>query len=303
MEKLRVNGNEYHQWFDSFEELALELPKMMERVPGNQRILSISREWIRDVNWLGHLGGARQHLQYIMSGWPQYAEAVRDAAKTIEATLDLSTVTAMTMDVRRRKRMRRESGDMLHITRVWNGDLEHAWDRPERVPRRAPSQRYATVFIDITAASYRKAKDGVWRAACAMKLNDLFTAVGISTEVWIGESSREAYPGNEREAYHSWRAVCAKNFMQPLNEDRLAALSSVGTMRTLSFEMMAASPYRIDTSFGYPLNAGLPINLRERQERGERVIRIGECWSVYDAHKEFAAVAAALANKEVEDVA
>jgi hypothetical protein len=302
VEKLKVNGNEYHQWFDSFEELIAELPKLSERQPAN---IATLRSGMDDTSerWLGHSKGPVAHMGLIRDGWPEYADAVRAAARVIEAGLDLSTVTAMTMDVRRRKRMRRDSGDTLHMTRVWSGDLEHAWDKPERTPRRSPSQRYATVYIDLVAASYRKAGEGIWRAACAAKLNDLFTSAGISTEVWVGDSVAHAYPDATAFARHTWVAVKAKDFMQPLNEDRLAALSSVGTLRTLGFMQLAAAPYRISSGFGMPSNRGLPLPLRERQERGERVIRIGECWSMHEAQREIDAVARSLANKEVEDVA
>lgn len=303
MEKL-VNGREYHVWFDSFEEMEAELPKMAERRPENRtKLMSVFREGqlsSASVRRYGHSDGPAGMLKRIRDGWPEYARSVYDVAGRLEANLELSTVRAMTMDVRRRKRMRRDSGDTLHMTRVWSGDLEHAWDRPERTPRRAPSQRYATVYIDLAAASMREAREGVWRAACAAKINDVFTSAGIATEVWVGSSTVRAFP-DHRDPQLSWTGVRAKQFTQPLNEDRLAALSSVGALRTIGFMMRAAAPYRLSKDFGMPLNRGLPWPLRERQDRGERVIRIGECWDMDDARREVAAVAAALANKEVTE--
>lgn len=298
MEKLAVNGREYHIWFNSFEEMERELPKYNERQLRNQQEL---RDTPTGTYWFGHDKGFDGHLKLVRDGWPQYADVVRAVSQRIEANLDLSTVQAMTTDVRRRKRMRRDSGDTLHMTRVWNGDLDHAWDRPERVPRRAPSQRYATIYVDLSSSAIRNASEGIWRAACAMKINDLFTSAGIATEVWVGDSTGAAYNGRGvTEAGATWTGVCAKEFTQPLNEDRLAVLTSIGTLRTVCFMMLAAAPYEIRSSFGSPFNHGLVLPLRERLAKGERVIRIGSCWSMDDAKREIAAVAAALSNKEEE---
>jgi hypothetical protein len=302
MEKL-VNGREYHIWFESFEEMEAEMPKMAERRPENRTTLlqaiACRRTEMDGRRWWGHSDGHVGMLKRIREGWPEYAQVVHDCAKRLEAHLELSTVRAMTMDVRRRKRARRESGDMLHMTRVWNGDLEHAWDRPERTPRHAPTQRYATVYVDLAASANRNANDGIWRAVAAAKINDLFTSAGVATEVWVGSSSSGAYPNAV--AQMCWTGVRVKQFTQPLNEDRVAALTSVGALRTVGFMLKAAAPYTISSGFGMPLNRGLPLPLRERHDRGERVIRIGECWSLDDARREVAAVAAALANKEVTE--
>jgi hypothetical protein len=298
-EDTKVNG-EYHIWFDSFEEFERELPAMIARK--NQLMydsLKGSGFASGGTRWWGHSEGYQGMMKRLREGWSEYLTEVRVAEQLMDLHMELGTAEVIVKDVRRRKRHRRDMGDSLDMHRVWSGDLEHAWERPERVPRRAPSERYATVYVDLAAASMRDARDGIWRAAATMKICDLFTASGISTEIWTGDSTK--YPYQNGGPLKSWNAVRIKEFSQPLNEDRLAALSSVGTLRSLGFAMILGGPWAASTGYGSPLNEGLPLVLRERQKAGQRVIRIGECWTLADAKKELAIVARML--KPVEDAA
>jgi hypothetical protein len=174
-------GREYHQFHDSFEEMFAFCTQRLAVNAGSAR--SIKDSFKNSKSWFGGAESGEAMLDLISNGWPAYADQVRRTSMQLNATMELSTVEAMMIDVRRRKRRRGDQGDTLDMQRVWNGELDKAWERPVRTPRRAPSQRYATVFIDIGALGSRNAYDGIWRAACAMRVCDLLTTAGLSTEI------------------------------------------------------------------------------------------------------------------------
>ena len=292
---------EYHIWFDSLEEMHAELPAMIRR--HNLEASHQLTTWgMSNDAWFGFgINSYTEMTTKIRDGWPEYAELLGKRAAELDAALDLETVRAMTIDVRKRKRHRMDQGDTLDLPRVWNGDLDHAWERPVRVPRRSASQRYVTIYLDVSAAAMRNARDAVWRAIAAKKITDLFTSAGFSTEIWVGDSTSGAYVWNQNAPAKTWTGVRVKEFSQPINEDRLAAMSSVGMLRTHGFEMICGSPWKVQSSLGMPLNRGLVLPLRERQEAGERVIRIGECWSREEAIREVTAVAQSLLPQKLEE--
>jgi len=291
-----INGNEYHQWHESFEAMEDWCRKAMPRNSGNVRAYTTQVVNVtRGYSWFG-AADARAVLDNIGQGWPENAELVRKAANELDAGLALGTVEAMTMEVRKRKRRRMDYGDTLDMQRVWGGELDRAWERPVRHPKLAPTQRYATVFVDTSTPARMGASQGMWRAACAVRICDLLTCAGLATEIWVGSSSEDTFASAE--AHYSWVAVRAKEYTQPVNLDRIAALTSVGGHRTISFKMKCSAPYYIVSGFGRPYNSGLPINLRKRQEAGERVVRIGQCWYKADAIAEVAKIARELAPRE-----
>jgi hypothetical protein len=294
----RVDG-EYHCWFESFEEYERVAPGMIQRANASE--YHLLQNYRRDESWLGigADGTYAKMMDKVRNGWNEYRVKVQELADQIKEGLEIGTVEAMQMDVRKRKRRRSDQGDTLDMQRVWNGELDRAWERPERVPRRAPSQRYATIYLDLSAAARHSAHAGIYRAACAMSICDLLTVAGFATEIWCGDSSRNPHVDRWAGAPQlAWTGVRVKEYSQPLNEDRLAALSSVGALRTLGFSMLLCSPWRVCMTYGTPHNRGLVLPLRERRDNEERVIRIGECWSIEAARAELSSVAFELSGKE-----
>lgn len=290
----KVIDNQYHQWHESIEEMNAWCDKAIGRHHLNRIAFDRTVLNRQERGWFGFgCWQASDVLQRLEYGWPEYEAAVSAASEKLEAHLTLDTTVAMTMEVRKRKRRWMEQGDTLDIHRVWGGELDRAWQRPVRFPKLSPTQRYATIFIDIGTLASRAPDEGVWRAALAMRVCDLLTSMGIATEIWCGASSLETYERGF--GSQAWFATRVKEYTQPINLNRVAGLSSVGAHRTVGFKMKCAGPGTIADNFGVSFEQGFPLPLRERQQAGERVFRIGNCWNMEDAVRQMAQVAKDLA--------
>ena len=213
----------------------------------------------------------------IQNGWPDLRERLLKMMHGIE--LELPTFpTAST--VRRRKRIRDEVGDTLDIGRVWNGQLDKAWERPVRTERQANSIKRITLAFDVTANAIVNNDMAMWRAALCTLLVDSLARAGRIFEIWVVDSTSNPFAwSNAKRPPRLWSAWCVKRTADPLVLDRLCAMVSVGFMRTAGFMAMGASDLTPSSGFGCALGVGLPATLRERQSNGEIVLRVGECYS------------------------
>lgn len=271
MEDTTIKG-EYHQWFESLEELRRELPSMIKRTPSNVReVTPFITDDARRVHWLGGLT-ASEFYAALDTSWLAYAGKVDAAATDMQHVFESDPAESQQMMVRRRKRVQSDYGDDLSMSRVWGGELGTAWSRAVKKPRADRSQRYATIFIDLGSSASKSHEQGIWRSAAAKVMCDTLIRMGFSVEIWSGDSGRGLFR-HDKYICH-WTGVRIKEYDQPLNNDRLATMTSMAMLRTVGFEMMAGSPWPIDGTFGWPNNKGLVKPLRERAEMGERVFRI-----------------------------
>jgi hypothetical protein len=208
-------------------------------------------------------------------GWPELRERCIKMLNGIE--LDLPLFPTMSQ-VRRRKRIRDEQGDALDIGRVWNGQLDTAWERPVRTERNAMNTKRITVAFDVTANAYVSNDMAMWRAALCTLLVDSLARAGRVFEIWVVDSTASPFTWGSHMPMKLWSAWCVKRTGDPLLLDRVCAMVSVGFMRTAGFMAMGAGTWSPSTGFGAAMNYGLPMTLRKRQESGEVVLRIGECY-------------------------
>lgn len=278
-----ITSKEYHLWYDSFEELEQQTPKDIQRVPVNS--FNSNRERLqkhkRPFEWFG--ASSYEHATtYVRDGWPELLSILQECVETIKKRVDLASVEAVTIESRRRKRTRRDYGDTLDMHRVWSGELDKAWERPTRRRVLTPTQRYATIYCDLAMSSMFTSENAVWRAAASYCMYEMLTRLGISTEIWSGNVQHGLYVTSAA-PYRLLTGVCIKTYNQTLNDDRLAAMMSGGFFRTYGFDMIYASKFEVYPHLGYPANAGLVKPLRDRQEAGERVFRVGDALSEYGA--------------------
>lgn len=290
----RIIDSEYHQWFDSFEELTKLTPEMINRK--NSRLWAqLQENRHNNTSWFGGPRTIGEMHDKVINGWPEMRTRTHLYVKQLNDTLETTEAIPIDIEHRRRKRTRGDYGDTLDIHRVWAGELDKAWERPTKKPRLTLSERYVTLYADLCASSGKDAFASIWRAAVAIKLVDLYTQAGYSLEVWVGNSARYAYPGSS--IVSSWYASRVKEYSMPVHEERFAAMLGVGYLRAVGFAQMVAGPYGADYSLGYPANEGLPLPLRERAANGERVLRVGECYSFHDAIRQLKKLAEPLQAK------
>ena len=265
----QITRDEYHVWFDSTDEMLRELRPMVSRA--NEGRLEIDVYSRSSFSWLG-CKNAETVERHFKQGWPELLNRLQPMAEQLRVALPLDEVTAVQIETRRRKRHRSDYGDTLDMHRVWSGDIDRAWERPIKERRLTPTERYASVFIDSGANAGTSADETLWRAATALVLVDVLTRMGINTEVWAGNSNANCY---HHGPVQMWCGVRVKEYTQLLNEERLAVAAHVAMHRVYNFSMILAAPWTATVGLGRSVQNGLLKPLRDREQAGERVFRVG----------------------------
>lgn len=234
--------------------------------------------------WLGLEGGFSAFEGKMRQGWPELRAMLEKRLADVE--LEVPRFPSQT-ETRRRKRHRGDHGDTLNMTKVWNGDLEHAWERPVRDVRVVPNTKRITLLFEVGAHCGITNEEAMWRAALCMLLVKSLAQAGRTFEIWVQSSSRgtfSSYAGTSsghepNPPQNLWVAWCVKKAADPVVMDRLCSMVSIGMLRTFGFVAYDCTPWKLGYGYGSPANTGMPHSLRERQKRGEQVLRIGECYS------------------------
>lgn len=270
----QMNDGVSYEWL-TYEDFLKDLKVIKQERPGTfNRTVECGRH-DADRWW-----GAPSYYEVqrkIENGWPELRERLLKMLHGIELELPLFPTAAT---VRRRKRFRGDQGDSLDMGRVWNGQLDTAWERPKRTEKQANSTKRITLAFDVTANAIVNNDMAMWRAALCTLLVDSLARAGRIFEIWVVDSTSNPFAwSNARRPPRLWAAWCVKRTADPLVLDRLCAMVSVGFMRTAGFMAMGAGVWEPSAGFGGALGTGLPATLRERQAAGEVVLRIGECYS------------------------
>lgn len=287
----RYNSGVSFEW-DNFEQFDTDVDWMKKRGV-RPHGSAWDGSWRMGTEWLGGPSNAAEFMEKVRHGWPELREQLEVMMKGIE--LELPLVPSRT-EVRRRKRHRDDHGDTLDMTRVWNGDIGRAWERPVRVDVHTISTKRVTVAIDVMSHAGITNTQAMWRAALAVALCDALARAGRVFEVWVTSSYANLWRDSDtpRRCWHGW---CVKRTADPLNLDRLCSMVSVGFLRVPSFwAAHAVKGWEPTNSYGMCANDGLPKTLQDRKDGGEVVLRIDQCYSKHQMLREYAR-----AWKEVED--
>jgi len=272
--RLTQTGKDVSYEWESFEDFMADLENIKKNQPA---CYAATCSHAQTASWIGTEGGFQGMVGRVVNGWPELRTKLEALLKNVE--LEVPRFPSMT-HTRRRKRSRGDFGDTLTMHKVWSGDLDHAWERPKRVEKLALNTKRITLAFDVTANGFVTNEMAMWRAALCMLLVDSLTRAGRSFEIWVTDST--GHPFEQMGSIipqNLWTAWCVKRTSDPIVMDRLCSMVSVGFMRCMGFAAEAAGPWTVRSSFGGALNYGLPHSLRERQSKGECVVRIGECYS------------------------
>lgn len=271
-EGVSYEWDSYEDFLDDFEELKVSKPYYAATCRHDNMGSSAN------LSWYGHLDGFDGMIRATNDGWPEMREKVVKMVAGIE--LDLPIYPTMS-SVRRRKRIRGDNGDSIDMQRVWNGQLDTAWSRPQRVNRNTMNTKRVTLSFNISTGGHRTNDQAMWRAALCMLLTDSLARAGRTMEVWIVDTTRNPFTSSGAPKY-LWTGWMVKGSSDPLFMDRLCAMVSVGFMRTNGFMAEGMGPWNVCSGFGGAADFGLPATLNKRRAQGELVIRIGDC---FDKHE------------------
>lgn len=285
---VKVSNGVSYEW-GSYEEFLADLQEIREARPEFYSQVRGSGQFAdhdkRSESWWGCIGGFDAVVKHTKSGWPALREKV--AAMMRGMDLELPNFPSRIVQ-RRRKRRRDDHGDALDINRVWNGELDKAWEHPARVERIALNTKRMTLAFDVTSNARVTNEMALWRAALCIALCDALARAGRVFEIWVIDSASDPFVRDVPCPPRLWSGWRVKRANDPLVLDRLCAMVSVGFVRSAGFIAMGCGPWSPRASFGCALNAGLPDTLRQRQEEGELVLRIGECYTKAQVISEYA---------------
>lgn len=264
----KITGSTHHLVYESLEELETLGVQRCQRF--NAHAYHSASESQGDARtWYGTREEPREKIQH---GWPELLETLRTMSERLELSDEVTPHLAI---LRRRKRVRGDSGDELDMPRVYSGQLATAWTAPRR--RMAPrySERFATLVINVSCSCHTSFDSTIWRAAIALKVCNMLQAAGRTVEIYV------ANPVNPYGRF----ACRVKTYGQPLVVERLVAMSSAAFLRTYGFIMIGSANTRVDAGLGYPTD-GIPVQILERREAGELVIDIGQIFTEAAAKSE-----------------
>jgi hypothetical protein len=93
----------------------------------------------------------------------------------------LSDITAPAPQSRRRRPRRSDQGDDLDMSRVWQGDLEHAWTQVKREQAVGPAR--VLIVVDIAASASTSSDSMALRGAAALALATALQASGYTVSI------------------------------------------------------------------------------------------------------------------------
>lgn len=182
--------------------------------------------------------------------------------------------TQVIQQVKRRK-IKDAYGDELDIHKVYQGRMDTAWTRTERIEV-GSKQHLVTLLIDLGGHAGQNAADSVWRAAIAVKLVRELEQAGKSVRIVAGLASRGAFKWEDKTLTAT---INLKVYNQQITLERLAAMSHFGFMRTFCFAGFYAQKHALHGHLGAPvsLQKSIPIQLQKEIDKGHtKFVYIGQ---------------------------
>lgn len=274
--EIHDDGKQVSTVYDSledFERIGVKLAREYNRARADETVFK------RDAGaqWWGMNADAITVMNRVRDGSPMFLEGLRPKMDKLDTEI---VVEPHEVRVRRRKRHQGDYGDILHMDRVYQGNLEKAWERPMKDSKLTPSERYASIFIDCSVSWITSFDETLWRSAAALKLCDILQQGGRNVEIYSGITLVSPF---YRGPSYFRSGIRCKEYTQPLQPERLATMVSTAFFRTFGFLSVLASRYPVDDGLGTPLQSGLPKQLQDRRDAGELVVRIGNCYDLAGA--------------------
>lgn len=224
----------------------------------------------RKETWLGrgnHI--AKQVLDKALVGDPYlYGLLESYLAELDELTGYHTKAYEQTIVAVKRRKFHGNYGDELDIHKIYQGRLDTAWARTERIEV-SRKLHLVTLFIDLGGSLGQSASDSIWRAAVAVRLLSELERSGKSVRLVTGILAVNAIKGKESHKYLT-STITVKEYNQNISLERLAAMTHLGFMRCFCFAGFYAQKHSLYSSLGQPkdVNQNMPIQLQAEVDAG-----------------------------------
>lgn len=240
-------------------------------------------------DWFGPSAtNSKQVLNLALLGDDALGEMVREMWSELDdATGKRQTDYRQRIQQVKRRKLRSDFGDELDIHKVYQGHLDTAWTRTERIEIDV-EHSLITLFIDIGGNCNIKCTDTLWRAAVATRLVSELEAAGKSVKVVVGGAVSGLF--RRKRHINTTVSVVVKEFNQPLSVERLAAMTHIGFFR--SFGFVALERFDVDDTTSHlghsiPISDSIPVQLQEEIDEGHtRFVHIEGANSLHAAKRE-----------------
>ncbi|MCP4256833.1 MAG: hypothetical protein GY774_04800 [Planctomycetes bacterium] len=155
----------------------------------------------------------------------------------------------VTLPKRRRRRCKGSQGDHLDIHRVYQGQLDKAWETRKKVELQSRSKLY-TVLIDVGGLSRVEFSSSLWRGAVAFQITDELIKAGKSVKIVVGAAAVNVVDNGDIVTTD----IVVKEHNEPLSMERLAAMSNIGFHRVFNFKARCYLDSRCANNMGHTAN-------------------------------------------------
>lgn len=217
-----------------------------------------SRSSTEGDRWCG--GSFESICRWVREGAPHYKKQMHELMEEIVLPEDYVRPEMKA----RRKRRRGEFGNELDIHEVNQGRSDRAWDQVHKEVVPTQGNRLVHMIVDLSANAGVAARDAFYRGAAALRIYDALQRMGKSIAISAYYSAVQNYHphltvvNGKRFAGKSgalMASVRVKEYGQPLDEDRLAAVLSMPFLRHCLF----TAPYR-GTGISEQSHLGFPVS-------------------------------------------
>lgn len=191
------------------------------------RVKEILTQCSRDRHWWGVFRNGHEVLNRLKGeGWQEGVDEIEQKLRALQ----LPTARSV-----RRKRVFRGQGDVVDMQRVYNGQLDRAWQTTQRFRSTNAGSNNVIIAMHTTTTCNTDADDVFWRTAVAVSLGQTLAASGRNVQLDMIEANgnnafQPPYP------YEAWMMkMTLKEFEQPLDMSHIALCSSVGFYRSVRF--------------------------------------------------------------------
>lgn len=261
-------------WYDRCHDI------LEDKIPEHNRMQDPVKQIGASYSWLGTDSG-KKVLDRVANGWPEGRAKAEELASKLDIP-ELKEPMAKLIE-RKRKRRRGDFGNEVDIHRVNQGHCDTAWEKIVKINKTNQSKA-VTLYINAGGLSDVRFEQSMWRAAATLAIYKLLNRAGRSVRVVVGSIAQGVYPslGYGTAAYTATAAV-VKDFQEPLDIDKLAAMANVGYHRVFNFRArMCHSKLRVSPDMGGTVGGTeiLPYPLLEdRDTRGIPVVNLTTCLS------------------------
>lgn len=226
---------------------------------------------------LGPYNSTRKEvIEHALLGHPEMFKKLKVMMKQLDQATGKNTMDyEQNISVVKRMRKRDYFGDELDIHKVYQGQLDKAWERRQRIEVDS-KMHLVTILIDYVGNWDENATNSLWRSAVACRIAEELESAGKTVKIMVGSMTNSPMQYDRRKSATS---IVIKDYNQPLNLERLAAMTHLGFFRTFGFAALCAHKYKVNSGLGYSDNIradNLPIQLAKEVDAGHtRFVHIG----------------------------